>query len=185
LGFIEITIIAFGLSLDAFAVALCAGAGKKIKSPRGEFRLAFHFGLFQFLMPVLGWFLGIKIEPFIENIDHWIAFALLFFVGFKMIKESFRESETEECCDPSKGKNMVLLSIATSIDALVVGFSFSMLRIDIWYPGTIIGVITAIVSIIGIYAGKLLGTKIGPKMELLGGMVIVLIGVKILVSHLV
>lgn len=184
MGLLEIIIIALGLSLDAFAVSLCAGAARKIKDKRGEFRLAFHFGLFQFMMPVLGWFMGLKIEPLIESVDHWIAFALLFFVGAKMIKESYEENEAESC-DPSKGRNMVMLSIATSIDALVVGFSFSILRIDIWYPGIIIGIITAAVSITGIYAGKLLGTKIGPRMEQLGGLVIILIGVKILISHLV
>lgn len=181
--FYEIVIIAFGLSLDAFAVSLGAGAGKKIREQRGAFRLAFHFGLFQFLMPVIGWFMGVKIAPFVQSIDHWIAFALLLFVGLKMIKESYSDGEAVEN-DPSKGKNLVMLSIATSIDALVVGFSFAMLRIEIWYPSTIIGIITAIVSIVGIYIGKILGTKIGPKMEFAGGAVIVLIGVKILLSHL-
>lgn len=183
MGFIEIVIIAFGLALDAFAVSLCAGAGRKINGTRGELRLAFHLGLFQFLMPVLGWLMGLKIEPLIKNVDHWIAFILLLFVGLKMCKESFENDESEEC-DPSKGYNMVMLSVATSIDAFVVGFSFSMLHLDIWYPGTIIGIITAALSIIGIYIGKRIGKKIGPKMEFVGGVVIVFIGVKILFSHL-
>jgi putative Mn2+ efflux pump MntP len=183
LGFIEIVIVAFGLALDAFAVSLCAGAGRKINGARGELRLAFHFGLFQFLMPVLGWLMGLKIEPLIKNIDHWVAFVLLLFVGLKICKESFDEDETAEC-DPSRGLNMVMLSIATSIDAFVVGFSFSMLHVNIWYPGTVIGIVTAVLSIAGIYIGKKIGKRIGPKMELAGGVVIVFIGVKILFSHL-
>jgi len=178
----EILIIAAGLSLDAFAVALGAGSVGRIPGHRGAFRLAFHFGLFQFLMPVLGWYTGNRIEPYVTKIDHWIAFILLFYVGAKMIWESWK-GEIHLRKDPSKGKEMVLLSVATSIDALVVGFSLALLRISIWYPGFIIGLVTAVFSILGIYLGKIIGDKIGKKMEFIGGLVIIGIGTRILLLH--
>lgn len=183
MGNLQIIIIAFGLALDAFAVSVAAGAGNRINNHRGAFRLSFHFGLFQFLMPVVGWFAGLSLEPYVRKIDHWIAFFLLSYVAIKMMKESFSDEEGEKY-DPSKGKRMVMLSIATSIDALVIGFSLAILNIDIWYPGFIIGVITASLSIFGIYFGKMLGIKFGKKMELLGGAVLIIIGLNILYSHL-
>lgn len=170
--------------MDAFAVSLGAGAGNKIGSHRGAVRLAFHFGLFQFLMPIGGWFMGIYIAPFVSAFDHWIAFLLLAYVGIKMIKEAFG-SEEEIINDPSKGKTMVALSIATSIDAFVVGFSLAMIGVGIWYPSSIIGIITALLSISGIYMGKTLGAKFGKKMEFAGGVVIVGIGLKILLDHII
>ncbi len=178
----EIIIIAVGLSLDAFAVALGVGALGRIGGHRGAVRLAFHFGLFQFLMPVIGWYSGVKIEPYISKIDHWVAFSLLFFVGSKMIWEAYN-TEVYLRKDPSKGKEMVLLSVATSIDALVVGFSLAILRISIWYPGFIIGIVTAVFSISGIYLGKVIGDRIGRKMEFIGGLVIIGIGTRILLLH--
>ncbi len=183
MGLIEVLLISVGLALDAFAVSLGAGASRKINSHRSALRLAFHFGWFQFLMPVLGWFMGFKLEPLVKNIDHWIAFVLLVYVGIKMIKESFGASD-ELSNDPSKGKNLVILSIATSIDALVVGFSLAMLKIDIWYPSVMIGIITAILSVSGIYLGQMLGAMIGKKMEFVGGIIIIGIGIKILLSHI-
>lgn len=183
MSFSEIFIIAVGLALDAFAVSLCAGSGNKIGNHRGALRLSFHFGLFQFLMPVLGWYLGLRVAPYVEFIDHWIAFTLLAYVGVKMIKESFNEEESF-CTDPSKGKTMVALSVATSIDALVIGFTLAMIRVDIWYPGMVIGIITALLSITGIYLGKFLGTRFGKKIELAGGLIIIGIGIKILFQHL-
>jgi len=178
----EIILIAIGLALDAFAVSLGAGAGRKIANRRGAVRLAFHFGLFQFLMPVIGWYIGIKVAPLVEFIDHWIAFALLTYVGAKMIKEAYNKDEDFKV-DPSKGKTMVALSIATSIDALVVGFSLAMIGIDIWRPGIIIGVITALLSITGIYIGKFLGDRFGKKTEFAGGIIIIALGLKILLQH--
>jgi putative Mn2+ efflux pump MntP len=180
----EIIIIAIGLSLDAFAVALGVGSIGRIKGHRGAVRLAFHFGLFQFMMPVIGWYSGIVIEPFVSKIDHWIAFILLSYVGAKMIWESYK-AEAHSRKDPSKGKELVLLSVATSIDALVVGFSLAILRISIWYPGIIIGIVTAVFSILGIYLGKVIGDKMGRKMEFIGGLVIIGIGVRILLLHLI
>jgi putative Mn2+ efflux pump MntP len=179
----EIIIIAFGLSLDAFAVSLGAGAVGRIVNHRGAVRLAFHFGLFQFLMPVLGWYVGVKIEPFVKSADAYIAFVLLSYIGAKMIWESYKPAGVIKT-DPSKGREMVMLSVATSIDALAVGFSLAILTINVWYPAFIIGLITLIISIMGIYLGKVIGSRFGKKMELLGGLVIIAIGIKILVSHL-
>ena len=180
----EIIVIALGLALDAFAVSLGAGAVGRIGNHRGAVRLAFHFGLFQFLMPILGWYFGYKIEPLVKNVDDWIAFILLFYIGVKMIWDSYKPVG-EFRKDPSKGKEMVLLSVATSIDALVVGFSLAILMISVWYPAFIIGVVTALLSITGIYLGKIIGSKIGKKMEIVGGLIIIGIGLKILISHLI
>ena len=180
----EIIVIAFGLALDAFAVSLGAGAVGRIGNHRGAIRLAFHFGLFQFLMPVLGWYVGFKIEPLVKSVDDWIAFFLLSYIGVKMIWDSYKPVD-EFRRDPSKGKEMVLLSVATSIDALVVGFSLAILMINVWYPAFIIGIVTALLSITGIYLGKVIGSKIGKKMEIMGGLIIIGIGLKILISHLI
>jgi putative Mn2+ efflux pump MntP len=178
----EIIVIAFGLAIDAFAVSLGAAAVGRIGNHRGAVRLAFHFGLFQFLMPVIGWYVGFKIEPLVKNIDDWIVFSLLSYIGIKMILDSYKPVG-EFRKDPSKGKEMVLLSIATSIDALVVGFSLAILMISVWYPAFIIGIVTALLSITGIYLGKVIGSKLGKKMEVMGGLVIIGIGIKILISH--
>ena len=180
----EIIVIAFGLALDAFAVSLGAGAVGRIGNHRGAIRLAFHFGLFQFLMPVLGWYVGFKIEPLVKSVDDWIAFFLLSYIGVKMIWDSYKPVD-EFRRDPSKGKEMVLLSVATSIDALVVGFSLAILMINVWYPAFIIGIVTALLSITGIYLGKVIGSKIGKKLEIMGGLIIIGIGLKILISHLI
>ena len=180
----EIIVIAFGLVLDAFAVSLGAGAVGRIGNHRGAIRLAFHFGLFQFLMPVLGWYVGFKIEPLVKSVDDWIAFFLLSYIGVKMIWDSYKPVD-EFRRDPSKGKEMVLLSVATSIDALVVGFSLAILMINVWYPAIIIGIVTALLSITGIYLGKVIGSKIGKKLEIMGGLIIIGIGLKILISHLI
>ncbi len=184
LGFTNIIIIALGLSLDAFAVSLSAGAGGNLKDQRSGFRLAFHFGLFQFLMPVIGWLIGYQLAPLVKSIDHWIAFGLLVFVGSKMIRESLEKSDAPTATDPSKGRNMVMLSLATSIDAMAVGFSFAMLNITIWYPAIMIGIITAVVSVVGIYMGKILGSIVGKRMELIGGLTLIGIGLSILYSHM-
>jgi manganese efflux pump family protein len=178
----EIIVVAFGLALDAFAVSLGAGAVGRIGNHRGAVRLAFHFGLFQFLMPVLGWYLGFRLEPLLKSLNELIAFTLLSYIGIKMIMDSYKPSHHFRT-DPSKGKEMVMLSVATSIDALMVGFSLAILTISVWYPAFIIGVVTALLSITGIYLGKVIGSKIGKKMEIVGGLVIVAIGIKILMSH--
>lgn len=169
--------------MDAFAVSISSGANKLMHSSRSAFRLSFHFGLFQFLMPVIGWYLGSKIEVYIVSIDHWVAFALLVFIGLKMINEYSRKEETA-LTNPSKGWKLVTLSIATSIDALAIGLSLAFLRVDIIYPALIFGFITGSLSFIGIQFGIRLGKIFGKKMEIIGGIILIAIGIKILLSHI-
>ena len=185
MGIIEILLIAVGLSLDAFAVAIGASSSGTLADARSKFRISFHFGLFQFMMPVIGWALGISVEPLVKNFDHWIAFVLLLYVGGKMIKESFDKDEKGARGNPSKGLTLIILSVATSIDALVVGFSLALIKVDIWQPSVLIGITTGLLSLAGIYIGGFLGSKFGSKMEFLGGLVLIGIGLKILISHLI
>jgi len=182
--FIEIVLIAVGLAMDAFAVSICAGTNELTKGKRPTFRLSFHFGLFQFFMPVIGWFLGTGIQKYIEDYDHWIVLILLSYVGIKMIKSGFDKNSEIEKGDLSKGLNLVMVSIATSIDALAVGISLAMLQSGIWYPSIIIGVITAGLSVLGVQLGNKLGSKFGKRMEILGGIILVLIGIRILITHI-
>lgn len=182
--FIEIILIAVGLAMDAFAVSIAAGTSGKLGGKRGIFRLSFHFGLFQAMMPVIGWYAGIQIADLISAIDHWVAFGLLMFVGIRMIKGSLETESNTFQNDPSKGASLVILSVATSIDALAVGLSLAMLQVNIWYPSVIIGIITAGLSVAGIQAGKFFGRKLGTRMELAGGIILILIGCRILFSHL-
>jgi manganese efflux pump family protein len=179
----NIFLIAFGLSMDAFAVSIGAGASGRALSKRAAFRMSFHFGLFQFIMPVIGWFVGQQITRFFSAIDHWLAFGLLAFVGVRMIYESCKNSP--ECLpyNPSRGWNLVLLSLATSIDALAVGMSLAMLRINIWYPSALIGIITATLSLVGILMGGVAGSRFGKRAEVAGGIVMLAIGFKILINH--
>ena len=181
---LEIIMIAVGLAMDAFAVSIAAGTSGRLAGKRATFRLSFHFGLFQAMMPLIGWYVGVHIAHLIESFDHWVAFALLLIVGGRMIIASFKsEAETFDK-DPSRGFSLVLLSVATSIDALAVGLSLAMINISIWYPCAMIGIITAGLSVIGIRAGRYFGEKLGSRMELIGGVILILIGLKILMSHL-
>ncbi|MBU8848927.1 MAG: manganese efflux pump MntP family protein [Desulfobacterales bacterium] len=181
----EIIIIAAGLAMDASAVCLAAAAAGFAKDARAKFRLSFHFGLFQFLMPVLGWFLGISFVSHFKAFDHWIAFFLLAFVGIRMIRQGMDKSSVIPKKDPSRGMTMIMLSVATSIDALAVGLSLAMLDVNIWYPSIMIGVITTGMSLLAIKAGTKLGTMFGKRMEIFGGIVLILIGSRILYSHLI
>lgn len=180
---LEIIFIAIGLAMDASAVSLAAAAAGFAKDGRAIFRLAFHFGLFQFLMPIIGWFMGISFVSYFRAIDHWIAFALLAFVGFRMICEGFDPKSEEQKKDPSRGMTMVMLSVATSIDALAVGLSLAVLEVSIWIPSIIIGVITAGMSYLAIKIGTRMGTLFGSRMEIVGGIVLIGIGFKILFFH--
>ena len=184
MSFLEIVLIALALAMDAFAVSIASGTNSNFKGNRSFVRLAFHFGWFQFLMPVIGWFTGSSFSTYISSFGNWIALVLLSYVGVKMIKSAFSSDENKSLRDPSKGKMLVLLSVATSIDALAIGFSIALLGIDIWYPAIIIGVITGTLSFIGIKAGNFLGNKFGRKMEFVGGLILISIGVKIFIEHL-
>ena len=172
----EIILIAVSLAMDAFAVSIAAGTSGRIEGRRATFRLSFHFGLFQFMMPVIGWFAGVHVAPMISTVSHWVAFALLAFVGGRMIINALRPEDQDLHGDPSKGLSLVMLSLATSIDALAVGFSLAMIRINIWYPSVMIGIITAGLSLLGIKLGRHLGRHIGPRMEIVGGVVLIVIG---------
>jgi putative Mn2+ efflux pump MntP len=181
---LEIIIIAVGLAMDASAVCLAAAAAGFAKDARAVFRLSFHFGLFQFLMPIAGWLLGVGFVSYFKDFDHWIAFLLLGFVGVRMIREGLDTSSEKQKKDPSRGMTMVMLSIATSIDALAVGLSLAMLDVNILYPAAMIGVITVILSIIAIKIGTRLGVLFGKRMEVFGGIVLVGIGLRILYMHM-
>lgn len=178
--------IAIGLAMDAFAIAIATSVSLGRVSRRQLFRFSFHFGLFQAVMPFLGWLAGSSIARYIYTWDHWVAFGLLAFVGGKAIYEARRKPtpETEPARkDPTRGWNLVILSIATSIDALAVGLSFAMLNITIWYPCVIIGIVTAVVTSAGMLLGSRVGARFGRRVEILGGAILILIGLKILFDH--
>jgi putative Mn2+ efflux pump MntP len=185
LGFFEMLMIAVGMAMDAFAVSLGAGASGHARGGRAVFRLSFHFGLFQFLMPVLGWYLGSTIAPYIGAVDHWIAFGLLAFVGGRMIRSGFDAGQAMRGSDPSRGLTLVALCVATSLDALAIGLSLAMLRVTIWYPSAVIGVVTGGLSLIGLRLGTQLGSRFGTRMEIVGGVILVGIGLRIVVGHLI
>lgn len=182
--YIEIVMIAIVLAMDAFAVSLAAGTNVKVRGFRPLFRLSFHFGFFQFFMPVLGWFIGYKISAYTSAVDHWIVLVLLSYIGIKMIIAGISEEKKHYATDPSKGMTLFMLSIATSIDAFAVGLSLALLDVSIWYPAVIIGIITASLSAVGVLSGNSLGIKFGKKMEIIGGIILILLGIKIVIEHL-
>lgn len=176
--------LALALAMDAFAVALGTGAVLSRLTGRHLFRLGFHFGLFQALMPVIGWLAGQTIIQWVEAWDHWIAFGLLAIIGGRMIYEAFSDEEKTDERDPTKGLSLVLLSIATSIDALAVGFSLSILGVAIWMPSLVIGLVAGVLTIIGMLLGGRIGDRWGSRVEIFGGLVLIAIGSKILAEHL-
>jgi putative Mn2+ efflux pump MntP len=183
MNFFEIFLIALSMSMDAFAVCLAAGTQEDTIGPRPTFRLAFHFGLFQFLMPVIGWFAGTTVLRYISAFDQWVAFGLLAFVGIRMIRSGIYQSNTAPKANPSRSWTLVMLSIATSLDALAVGFSLGLVGVTIWYPAVVIGVVTGLVSWLGILLGNRLGVKFGKRMEIIGGIILIFIGIWIVLSH--
>jgi manganese efflux pump family protein len=184
MGLLSIVLVAVALAIDAFAVAVVTGLSLAI-TKRRVFRLAFHFGVFQALMPVLGWFAGNAIHRYIAAFDHWVAFGLLAVVGGKMIVGALLDSDAERApADPTRGWDLVLLSVATSIDALAVGLSLAMLGSSIVVPAAMIGVITAAITVTGMLLGRRVGASWGPRIEVVGGVVLVVIGVKIVAQHM-
>jgi putative Mn2+ efflux pump MntP len=175
--------IAVALAMDAFAVALAAGAVIPTLTGRHLFRFGFHFGLFQSLMPIIGWLVGMALQKWISAYDHWIAFILLAIVGGRMIREAFDEKEDKEVSDPTRGITMVILSVATSIDALAVGLSLAMLKVSVWLPAAVIGVVAAGLTVLGMLLGRRLGGNWGKRVEVCGGIVLCGIGLKILLEH--
>lgn len=185
---LELFLIGVGLSMDAFAVSICKGLGMEKVNKKHTFLIGLYFGGFQALMPFLGWALGIRFQKYITAVDHWIAFFLLLFIGGKMVIEAVREKEEEDTCQkkdmPLDHREMFMLAVATSIDALAVGITFAFLNVSIVEAITIIGCTTFVLSIIGVLVGNFFGTRYKKKAEIIGGVILILIGLKILLEHL-
>lgn len=176
-------VLAVGLSMDAFAVSVCKGLAMKKITVKNAGIVGLWFGGFQGLMPLIGYILGSQFEQYITAFDHWIAFILLGIIGYTMIKEALSQEE-EEADDSLDFKTMLLLAVATSIDALAVGITFAFLQVDIVPAVSFIGIITFTLSAIGVKVGNIFGTKYKSKAELAGGIILLLIGAKILLEHL-
>lgn len=183
MGAIEILLISIGLAMDAFAVSVCKGLAMKKMNWKKAVIIGLYFGIFQAVMPVIGYFLGTTFERFITNMDHWVAFILLVGIGINMVKEAF-DKESENRNDNVDVKTMLVLSIATSIDALAIGITFACLKIHIVMPVITIGLITFIISVIGVKIGNRFGNKYEKKAEIMGGVILILLGIKILLEHL-
>ncbi|MEG0779933.1 MAG: manganese efflux pump MntP family protein [Oscillospiraceae bacterium] len=182
---LELFLIAIGLSMDAFAVAICKGLAMERVEGKRAVTIALFFGGFQALMPLLGWTLGIQFSSYINAFDHWIAFVLLAIIGGKMVADS-RGNETEAAVDTGKTdyRELLVLAIATSIDALAVGVTFAFLEVAILPAVGLIGVTTFILSLGGVFVGNWFGVKYKSRAELVGGCILLLIGLKILLEHL-
>ena len=176
--------IAVGLAMDAFAVSIAAGLAVGAVTPRHVFRVAFHFGLFQFMMPILGWWAGSTISSYIAAYDHWLAFGLLSFIGGKMVLIACSKREREVRSNPTRGWLLVALSVATSIDALAVGLSMAFLRVSILLPCIVIGAVAAVFSGVGISLGSTLFRRWERTAELFGGGILIVIGIRIVYTHL-
>lgn len=181
---ITITFVAFGLAMDAFAVSVTSGITIRHLKIDHALRIALFFGSFQAIMPVIGWLAGLSLRDFISDIDHWIAFGLLSFIGCKMIYEAFGMEADRKEVSPLNLYVLLMLSVATSIDALAVGVSFAFLKISIATPVLVIGIVTFLLSYLGVFVGNRLGHFFEKQIEILGGLVLIGIGVKILVGHL-
>ncbi len=180
---LELILIAIGLGMDAFAVSICKGISMSKMNWKKAIIIGLYFGIFQALMPVIGFTLGKTFENLVTSIDHWIAFGLLLIIGIKMIIDAFKEDNIS-VNDSINWKVMVILAIATSIDALAVGITFAFLQVNLLLAVSIIGIITFILCVIGTKIGNNFGNKFENKAEILGGIVLIFIGVKILLEHL-
>lgn len=181
--------LAVGLSMDAFAVAICKGLAMKKITVKKAVIVGLWFGGFQALMPAVGYFLGVRFQEKITSIDHWIAFVLLGLIGVNMIREALEKEDEKVCPDCSGEENlgvreMFVLAVATSIDALAVGVTFAFLRVNIWSAVLFIGVTTCILSMAGVKVGNVFGTRYKSRAELAGGVILILLGIKILLEHL-
>ena len=185
MSWLTLLAIAFALAMDAFAVAIVTGLALTPMTGRHVFRLAFHFGLFQAMMPALGWAAGTAVHRYIASYDHWVAFGLLAFVGGKMIVSVFHGAgETRTANDPTSGWDLVLLSVATSIDALAVGISLAVISMQILLPALIIGIVASCLTTVGMLLGRRIGAAWGKRVEVLGGFILIAIGTRILIGHL-
>ena len=188
MGFVELFLIGVGLSMDAFAVSICEGLGMKRLNMKQALVIGLFFGGFQALMPLIGWALGTQLADFITPIDHRIAFILLVLIGGKMLFDAFRGGDEEETADPKDArldlKELLMLAIATSIDALAVGITFAFLGVNIVWAIAIIGVTTFVLSVVGVAVGHAFGARYEKGATIVGGVVLILIGCKILLEHL-
>ena len=186
--FFTLLLMGVGLAMDAFAVSICKGLSMRKVNKKQCLVIGLFFGGFQALMPFIGWVLGSQFEQYITSIDHWIAFILLGFIGGKMVVEAIREKdeavEVGKMDPPLDLREMFILAIATSIDALAVGITFAFLQVPIVEAISIIGITTFVISVIGVYVGNFFGNRYKKKAELAGGMILILIGLKILLEHL-
>ena len=183
MSLLELFILAIGLSMDAFAVSICKGLATKKVSIKNSLTAGLWFGGFQALMPVIGFILGMSFRDYIMAVDHWIAFILLGIIGANMIKESMGEDE-EDANDAFDIKTMFLMAVATSIDALAIGITFAFLNVNIISAVSLIGITTFILSAAGVFMGCVFGSKYKSKAEFAGGVILVLLGLKILLEHL-
>ena len=186
MGFLELFLIAIGLSADAFSVSVCKGLNMRKLNLKHAYLIALFFGVFQAVMPLIGYLLGTGFAEYIEKFDHWIAFALLAFIGGKMVIEAIREKDggPEEKTDALSTGELTVLAVATSIDALAVGITFAFLKVNILPSVLLIGVTTFALSLGGVLLGNRFGAKYKTKAEVAGGVILVLIGLKILLEHL-
>ncbi len=184
MGFLNILFIALGLAMDAFAVSIASGIAMKTLHIRRAFTIALFFGAFQAFMPVIGWYSGLSLKDVVSSYDHWIAFLLLTAIGVKMIYEARKIEETESEIEVMSIYVLFVLSIATSIDALAVGLGFAFLDISIVTPVIVIGVVTFILSCIGVVIGGRVGHLFEKKIEVAGGIILIVIGIRILLEHL-
>lgn len=182
--FLTILLLSVGLAMDCFAVSLAVGTSGQIPDLRGKFRLAAHFGIFQAGMTGVGWILGGTIIHYVAAWDHWIAFALLGYVAYKLLKSGLTKDCEAFYQNPSKGRTMVLLSVATSIDAFAVGLSIALMKVPVLFSVIAIGVISALLSVIGLFAGHHLSCQFGKRMEIVGGLVLLFIAFRVVLTHL-
>jgi manganese efflux pump family protein len=181
---LTIVLIAFGLAMDAFAVSIANGMTIKSQRKRAALLTAVFFGGFQMIMPVIGWAIGLSLQGIISGVDHWIAFGLLAFIGAKMIYEALKSNGDEDKEKALKIRTLLTLAVATSIDALMVGLSFAFLQESIVLPVAVIGLVAFVLSFCGVYFGCFLGKKFGHRIEIIGGIILILIGLRILIEHL-
>ena len=183
MGGLEILLISIGLAMDAFAVSICKGLSLKTMSWKKAIIVGLYFGFFQALMPLIGYFLGATFESVVTKVDHWIAFILLGIIGINMLKEAFGNDE-ENQNDKVDFKTMIILAIATSIDALAVGITFAFLKVNMVIATIMIGIVTFAICVIGVKIGNKFGDKYERKAEVVGGLILIFIGIKILLEHL-
>lgn len=183
MGVLELLLLSIGLAMDAFTVSICKGISMRKMNWKKAIIIGLYFGGFQALMPTLGYFLGTAFQSLVTSVDHWIAFVLLGIIGGEMIKESF-EIDSENQNDDVSFKTMIILAIATSIDALAVGITFAFLNVNLGLAVSLIGIITFILAVAGTKIGNRFGDKYEKKAEFVGGVILILLGVKILLEHL-